>query len=66
MVKTYAEAVFHLPSAHAWNMFKEDCWNLSNSSFIEVEKEKPFGSDPRKRWKKENEAQGESPLKEAE
>lgn len=47
-------------------MFREDCWNLSNSSFIDVEEQKSFGSDPRKRRKKENEAEGESPLKEPE
>lgn len=46
--------------------FKQDCWNLSNSSFIDVEKQKIFGSDPRKRWKKENEAEGESPFKKPE
>ena len=44
-------------------MFKEECWNLSNSNFIDVEEQKSFGSDPRKRRKKENEAEGESPLR---
>lgn len=34
------------------HVFKEGCQNPSNSSFIDVEKQKPFGSDPRKRRKR--------------
>lgn len=67
MVKTYAETEFHSPSVHAQNyIFKEDCWNLSDSSFIGVEKQKPFGSNPKKGRKKENEAEIESPVKKPE
>lgn len=34
------------------HVFKKGCQNPSNSSFIDVEKQKPFGSDPRKRQKR--------------
>lgn len=36
----------------------EDSWEISKSSFIDVEEQKSFGSHPRKRQKKESEAEG--------
>ena len=46
-------------------MFTEDCWNLSDSGSIDVEEQRSFGSWSKKQ-KKENEAEGENPLKEPE